>query len=419
MVLARILVVLSILLVVLSLLAGYIRFQALDTDTVKNTASELIADDEIRNEVAAALVDELYTNVDVAAALERRLPPDQQGLAGPAAAGLRELSDRAAVRMLERPRVQALWVDTVARTHRQLLRVLEDDTGALSTEGGVVVLDLRPLVLQLGDRVAIVGNLAEQLGPDAGRIEIMQADNLETAQDLTQLLKFLGTWLWILPLALMAVALWLARGRRLSILRMIAIGSILAGFLVLVVRRVAGSYLVEDLAPTESVQPAAQDAWDILTSLLRDGGFTLIGLGVIVLVAVWLAGPSRSGAATRRFLAPYLRRPELAYSAAAVLFLLMLWWSPTVQTTRVPLIIAAALVLALAVEVLRRQTAREFPDAPPPDPGGSLRRGMGKLRGGTGEEKRLAALEQLGRLHEQGVLTDEEFAAEKAQLVRQ
>ena len=89
------------------------------------------------------------------------------------------------------------------------------------------------------------------------------------------------------------------------------------------------------------------------------------------------------------------------------------------QTTRLPLMIAAALVLALAVELLRRQTKREFPDPPPPDLGASLRRGMGKMRGGTGEEERLAALEQLGRLHEQGVLSDEEFAAEKAQLVRQ
>jgi Short C-terminal domain len=419
MVVARILVVLSILLVVLSLLAGYIRFQALDTDTVEETAGELIADEQIRNEVAAALVDELYTNVDVAAALEQRLPPDQKGLAGPAAAGLRELSDRAATRMLERPRVQELWVTTVTRAHRQLLNVLEDDTGALSTEGGAVVLDLNPLVVQLGDRVAVVGEVAERLGPDAGRIEIMQADQLETAQDLTQLAKILGSWLWILPVALSAIALWLARGRRLAILRMIAIGSILAGFFVLVVRRLAGSYLVEELVPTTSVQPAAQDAWDILTSLLRDGGFTLIGLGVIVLVAVWLAGPSRSGVASRRFLAPYLARPELAFGAATALFLLLLWWSPTVQTTRVPLMIAAALVLALAVEVLRRQTRREFPDPPPPDLGGSLRRGMGKLRGGTGEEQRLAALEQLGRLHAQGVLTDEEFAAEKAQLVGQ
>jgi hypothetical protein len=121
----------------------------------------------------------------------------------------------------------------------------------------------------------------------------------------------------------------------------------------------------------------------------------------------------------RRGLAPYLARAEIAYGVAGGLFLLLLWWSPTVQTTRVPLMIAAALVLAFGVELLRRQTAREIPDPPPPDLGGSVRRSMGRARGRSAEEDRLAALERLGQLHQQGVLTDEEFAAEKAQLVRQ
>jgi hypothetical protein len=415
---ARILVVLGVLFVVLSLLAGYVRFQALDTDTVSETSGELIADDAIREQVAASLVDQLYANIDVAAELEQRLPPEQKGLAGPAAAGLREFSDRAAKRMLERPRVQALWVNTITRAHRQLIAVLEDDTGPLSTEDGAVVLDLQPLVIQLGERVAIVGDVAERFGPDAGRIEIMEAKQLETAQDLTQLLKFLGSWLWLLPIALWAGALALARDRRRSILRLIAIGSIFAGLLVLVVRRVAGAFIVEELAPSIAVQPAAQDAWDILTSQLRDGGFTLIGLGVIVLLAVWLAGPSPSGVAARRALAPYLARWEIAYGAAAALFLLLLWWSPTVQTTRLQLMIAAALVLALAVEVLRRQTAREVPEPGVPDLGASLRGGLGRIRGSSAEDDRLAALERLGRLREQGVLTEEEFAAEKAALVR-
>src|SRR4029078_4206792 len=91
--------------------------------------------------------------------LKQPRPPDQKGLPAPAAAGLREFSERAATRMLERPRIQALWVTTVTQAHRQLIRVLEDDTGPFSTENGAVVLDLRPLVIQLGERVAIVGNV--------------------------------------------------------------------------------------------------------------------------------------------------------------------------------------------------------------------------------------------------------------------
>ncbi len=115
----------------------------------------------------------------------------------------------------------------------------------MSTENGTVVLNLQPLVIQLGERVAIVGNVAEQLGPDAGRVEIMDAKQLETAQDLTWLLKFLGTWLWLVPIALWAAALWLARGKRRSILKVIAVGSILLGLFVLVLRRAGGSFLVE------------------------------------------------------------------------------------------------------------------------------------------------------------------------------
>ena len=270
--------------------------------------------------------------------------------------------------MLERPRVQALWVNTVTRAHTQLINVLDDDVGRLSAEEGAVVLDLQPLVVQLGERVAVVGDVAEQLGPDAGKVEIMEAEKLETAQDLTQILKFLGGWLWLLPIALWALALWLARDERRSILRMIAVGSILAGLLVLVVRRLGGSYIIDSLVESTAVQPAAEDVWDILTRQLRDGGFTLLGLGVILLFALWLAGTSSSGVSARRGLAPYLARADIAYGVAGGLFLLLLWWSPTVQTTRVPLMLAAALVLALGVELLRRQTVREFPDPPPPDP---------------------------------------------------
>jgi hypothetical protein len=360
----RILVLLGALFAILSLLAGYVRFQGLDTDTVEATAGDLIADEEIRDQIAATLVEQLFANVDVEAALQERLPPDQQGLAGPIAGAVQLGADRAAQRLLERPRAQELWVRSIAETHRNVIRVLEDDTsGSLSTAGGRVQLDLQPLLIQLGDRVAVVGRVNERIlaNPDAGRITILESDQLETAQDLTQILKFLGTWLWIVPIALWAIALWLAQGRRRDILRMIGFSAILAGLLVLVIRRIVGSAVVDELATTESVERAAADAWDILTSLLRDGGLTLLGLGVLLLVAVWIAGPSRRAVASRRWLAPHIARPEIAFGGAAALLVLLVWWGPTAQTQRWQLVLAAAVVLGLGVEVLRRQTANEFP----------------------------------------------------------
>ena len=219
MILARVLVVLATLFAVVGLLAGYIRYQALDNETFSNSAAELIEDDEIRDQIALTLVDSLYANVDVAAALEERLPADQKGLAAPIAAVARQLADRAAVRVLERPRAQELWVRSLSTTHEQLLRVLNDDLTNVQTEGGVVVLNLRPLVIQLGDQVAIVGRVAQRLPADAGLIEVMDAKQLETAQDVTGLLDTLGRFIWLIPLAFAALAIWLAGDRRRSIVR--------------------------------------------------------------------------------------------------------------------------------------------------------------------------------------------------------
>ena len=374
MVVARVLVVLAAIFAVLSLLAGFIRYQALDNETFSQSAADLIANDEIRDQIALSLVEQLYANVDVATSLEDRLPEDQQGLAGPIAAIGREVADRAAIRVLERPRAQELWVNSLSTTHEQLLRVLDDELTAVSTEDGAIVLNLRPLVIQLGDRVAIFGRVAERLPNDAGRIEIMEAQQLETAQDLTQLLKTLGQFLWLVPVALGALAIWLAGDRRRSIVRLLAIAAIVSGLLVLVVRSIAGGYIVENLVPAESVQPAAAAAWEILTALLVDGGRTVVGIGVVLLAGVWLVGPSSRATAIRTRLAPWLERPEIAYGAAAVALTLLVWWGPTAQTRRWQPVLALAVMLGLGVAALRR--AAKAPDdqtpvlpAAPADPG--------------------------------------------------
>lgn len=355
---ARVLTVLGVIFAIVTVMSGYLRWQAFDNDTFSNTAEELIANPTIRAQVASRLTEELFTRVDVAAEIEARLPEDQKGLALPLASAIQSGGARVADELLSRPRVQELWVLAATRAQRQLERVLDDDTGAVSTENGKIVLDLRPILIQLGDRVAIIGNIEQKLPDDTGRIEIADANRLELAQDLTGLFKSVAAWIWIFPFALWAAALWLARGRRRIELRAIAVGAILAGVFVLALRSVAGGYLVDDLTPRESGKPAAQAAWDILTSLLADGAWSLVLLGAVALVGVWLAGPSRSGAWARGQLAPVFARWELTYGIIATGLLLLVWWGPIVQTRRLLYMVVFTALLVAGVEVLRRVVAR-------------------------------------------------------------
>jgi hypothetical protein len=414
---AYVLVVLATLLAVVAALAGYLRWQALDQDTFADTTDELIADDDVRQQLGASVVEELFANFDVAASLESRLSPDQRALAGPLAGILRESADRTVQRFLNQARGQELLKNALVTSHERLLAVLDDETTVVSTEGGAVILNLQPLVIQVGEQVAIVGRLAERLPDDTGRIEIMEADQLETAQDATQLFDTIGRFFWLLPLALGAAALWLARGARRRVLRALAIGAIIAGLLLLVVRNVAGGFVVDELATSTTIETAASDAWDILTALLADGAWTLIGIGVVLLVGVWLAGPRSSAATARRWIAPVLARVDVAVAVVVALMLLLILWGPTAQTHRPGPVLALTIMLLVGVLALRRITVREFPDASPADLQATAGQAWARVRGVGSGGDRAAELERLARLREQGAVTEEEFAAEKARVL--
>ncbi len=403
---ARVLTVVGVLLVVVSIAANFVERQALDTSEFEETARQLIADPAIQAEVAATMTDQLFASVDMQAELESRLPADQQALAGPIAGALRPVAERLAVRILDRPRFQEAWVVALGVAHGQVLRVLDDKARFVETEGGVVSVDLRPLLVALTAQLPIVPNLSDRLPANAGLITLFEAEELETAQQATRLLRFVADWIWVLALLAWVAAVYLARDRRKEV-RAIALGFVVIGVLVLLIRRVAGSYVVDELSTAASDEEAVQRTWDILTRLLADAGWAAIAVGVISLAGVWLIGPSRRGTDARRWLAPYLQRPGLTFGVAGFLFVLLLLWGPITYVQRPTTILAFAVLAALGVEALRRKAARDFPDATPGAPLESVQRGR---RGANQAEE----LERLAQLHEQGVLTDEEFASAKA-----
>ena len=92
-----------------ALFAVWANRQLLDTDNWTDTSTKLLENDEIRGQLSAFLVDQLYANVDVKATIEEALPPRADPLAGPAAGALRQPAEQAVDKLLERPRPQPLW----------------------------------------------------------------------------------------------------------------------------------------------------------------------------------------------------------------------------------------------------------------------------------------------------------------------
>ena len=440
------LVALGSLLAFLSVFAIWTERQALNTDDWVKTSDELIANEKIRAAVADYLVDQLYENVDVEKELEGILPGDLKDLAGPASGGLRQVAGDGAQQVLKSSTAQSLWADANRTAHEELLAVLEDEKEAIETNEGKVTLKLGTLVTNLADEVGIGAQLAEKLPPDAGEITILRSDELKTAQDIAAAIKGLALVLSLLTFLTFGLAIYLSRGNRWMTVLFSGVGLVAAGFAVIVAREVAGGIVVDQLVNDESIKPAAEEAWTIATSLMVSIAVSVIVVGVLFGIAGWLASPSDSAQGTRRFLAPVLRDyGPYVYAGLVVVVCLYFLAAPTHNLRSFLTTLVVAGLAAFGIHELRRQAQEEFSDAQLDDFfGGAKERVAGavksanlgerasklrlpEVRRGGGdegaspaaddEEGRLRRLEKLAELREKGILTDEEFAAEKARVL--
>lgn len=421
---------LASLLALLAVFALWAERQALETDSWVETSSELLEDEEIREALSGYLVNQLYENVDVQKEIAAVLPPEVAPLAGPAAGALRQGAEQVARRALEQPRIQALWEDANRTAHGLLIDVVEDNGDAVSTADGAVTLDLSAILAQVAAQTGIP-DLSSKLPPDAANLEILRSDELSGAQEGVSLFRTAVWILLVLALGLYALAIYISGERRRQTLRAVGLSFVAVGALVLIARNLAGDALVSSLTANSANEPAVAATWSISTSLLSEIGGAMILYGVAMFFSAWLAGPTAVATSFRSAIAPYLRQPRIAYVGAFILLLLIFWWNPTPGTERlIPSLLLIALILG-GVEILRRRTIAEFPDRVTSRSAAGLAQSMAtrsrdsisrrvSVRAERQESEaavsRLEALERLGRLRESGVLSEDEFEAEKTRL---
>jgi hypothetical protein len=209
---------------------------------------------------------------------------------------------------------------------------------------------------------------------------------------------------------------------------------------------------------TENVKPAAEAAWSIGTSLMVSIATTVIIIGILFAAAGWLASPTPGARTSRRYIAPPLHlHVAYVYTGLAVIVCLYFLSGPSQGLRAFVTTLIVAGMAAFGIHELRKQSEEEFPDAAYGDVFGRTRDKVvtavkdaniservsdqaSKLRlperrpdaeeppssapeapttamPVDAEDARLQRLEKLGELRDKGILTEEEFAAEKAKLL--
>jgi hypothetical protein len=244
----------------------------------------------------------------------------------------------------------------LATVQRQAAAVLKDPSQAN-------ILKLQPTLASLQTRVTTLLN--RQAVQHPGEVVVMKSSQLSGLQDLVSALRNLGFVLPLLALVLYLAAIYLAKGWRRETLMAVGGGILGAALIILLTRRLLGNAVTDSVASSDAVKPAISAVWNIISGGLRERAVFVLVIGLGFIVGGLLAGPGRHEVAVRRFLAPYLReQPVVVYAVLAFIFLLWLTLLPTINNVGQVVVVLILIGLAVwGVEILRRQTAREFPDA--------------------------------------------------------
>ena len=247
--------------------ASWVRRDLLDTDAWTKTSAELIADEDVRAAVADFLVDRIDANVnrDIARRLDKNLRPEvRDALAAPA--------------------VRAVWAKSNRDAHAGIVALVDNKSE------DPAVLNLHPVLLQIADQVGIGPALAAKLPDKVGRLTILRHDQLEWAQNTARILRDYAYWLIALAIALYAAAVAISRGHRRETAGLCALGLLLDGVLILLLRWLGGAVFNAFLNDTVHADGATGSIWGISTDALATYAYWLIGIGAVGLIITLALG---------------------------------------------------------------------------------------------------------------------------------
>ena len=277
--------VLAVIAGVVAIFALWANGQLLDTGSWTEVSGALLENKEVRHRVADFLGEELV--VETEAQLQAA---GQEEVAERVIPALRPQQTALAERVITTARFKRIWEQANRSGHRQLLRVLDEEGKAGEREA--VVVDLTPALRQIADQLESEGfaedfgvsGLSELVEPGAARIKVLEAQELNQAQDAVKIVRGLTLPAVLATLGLYALVLVLGWWELSRTVVGVGIALIVTGALALLLRALAGNQVVDQLLSTQADREAADAAWGIATTTIQHLAIGCIVAGALAFI---------------------------------------------------------------------------------------------------------------------------------------
>lgn len=316
-VLSATMIVIALLMAPLAVVAGFARIQLTDTDAFVATFAPLADDPSVQADVQAAVVDAIDDAVDIPGLTAQvfdgiaqlDLPPDALAALGllqaPAVSGLQSLINDLVEGFVTSDAFSDTFRAALTVSHDQLVATMTNDPDSALTitgEGGLV-LNLRPIVAEVRDRLVENGITFAQRVPDIDQsIVLTQADSLQRVQLAYDLVVAVGTWLPYVALLLLAGGVLVAVHHRATLQRTgVALAALmLALWMAIAIGRVI---VVGQISPSVVSVGTATLLYDTLLDQMTRSTVAILLLGVALALIAFLTGPSPFAARCRAVIA--------------------------------------------------------------------------------------------------------------------
>ena len=293
-----VLVVLACLLAVVSVMVVFARNQLLNTDAYVSTMAPLATNPAIQTQIATRVSDGLVARTDLSQRVKNALPSKAGFLVTPITSEVHNATYSVALKLVQSPKFEQLWVAVNRASHKQLVTVLTGSSaGSVSTKGGKITVDLSKVEATVKQKLDAQGITVFDKVPAVKGLNyvLFQSNDLVRIQRLVKFLDKLAIVLPIITLLCFAGVVALTRNRRKGLVRA-AGGLALSMALILVLIAVGRNQYITGLKPPQSPE-AASAVIDTVTSNLRAA--VRIILIVAALVAVFAVVAGNLGCETR------------------------------------------------------------------------------------------------------------------------